>query len=941
MGGVAVRERRNATVLPGPAKRPERQPARLPGNQALGSLLGTLTVQRQGCGGSCGCGGTCDDAPSKAPEADDLVAGAPVQRLATPPTHAPAPPAHLLPGLQGRAGNAAVAKLLARSPAPPVQRLDASDLLPDWISSAIFGTKDKAAASAAKTHSDAQDTERQADRSANDALKKVEAETPKLAAKTAETATKADQQLAKGNDTVAKGKSDLDKATTKAAAGVKESAAKTQEANKAEKLLEGQEPSCSISKVMKGAEKVADILGKPFGIKGAELLQKAGKLISEIGDNLKAGAKAIGKLMSDAKAAYNQADEWVKQKLGLDIATIGSWALTLSNPITASLALGKWAAGKVMDGALWAGKKLGQLAQYAAKEGPALIRSIKAKVGGWLDRLGPLGAVVSAIGAPFAAILSPITALGTAIGERLRPKADSAKQISEKASADAKAKQAEIQAKAKADKAKKESDLAGKKAAESSKTQGAAKAAGDPVAAQGKAKQAAIAAEAKKESDKLSHKVCAELDASAGGCVSEYLPEPAGKGSSSSISGTVTGEVTIPIPETPISAKLGQGSKVEVSRTGPKSYTVSITGDAMIYANVGVGKASSVDVKVDLPGGGKGNASKVWEKLGGGGAKPQAPAASGAEGKADVDMGYRAQSALVYGFTAGETNCKGLGGLVTLLGVLGIKGGAGFLGELAMLGAQESFESNLQSRSLTIAQGVVMSGEVKNQFAKAGIKVSGEAGLTVGQERDESGKMVDTMEVFVGGSADVQGEFEHDIISGIGGGAGVAAKASAVLGYVNDPATGTEEIKVVKLKGQASATASVAACDLNQIEKVVGSGGLAKIRAALKIDKTELNPTMASLTGQASGEVDAGVARAALADLLSDPEAASVEAIASRARQVLRDKRTKGGASLTMTLTERLAGANVEAEEREPGMNAGAKAAASIDRTETRLIWSA
>jgi hypothetical protein len=345
-------------------------------------------------------------------------------------------------------------------------------------------------------------------------------------------------------------------------------------------------------------------------------------------------------------------------------------------------------------------------------------------------------------------------------------------------------------------------------------------------------------------------------------------------------------------------------------------------------------------VKVDLPGGGKGNASKVWQQLGGGSKAPAAPAGGGGvDAKADLDVGYRAQTALVYGFTAGATNCEGLGGLVTLLGVLGIKGGGGFLGEIAMLGAQESFEKNLQSRKLTIAEGVVMSGEVKNAFGKAGVKVTGEAGVTAGQERDESGKMVDTLELFVGAGGELTGEFEHEIISGIGAGVAAAGKACVVLGFVIDPATNTEEINVIKLKGEASATASVAASNLNKIGAVVGPAGLQKIRDGLKIGNTNLDPTMASLTASAAGEVDAGVARAALNDVLNDPNT-SVQSVTAKAKEVLKDKNTKGSASLTMTLTERLAGVGVEVEEREPGMNMGAKGSATIDRSETRTIWS-
>jgi membrane protein involved in colicin uptake len=973
VGAVAERTRPTNVRAPGTAVpvAPPTKKGPQPGNSALSALLGGIAVQRTGCGGACGCGGTCGDEGEKAqqPEADEVLAGASVQRLHDGPSgRAPVgpPPSALLAGLQRGAGNAAVAQLVRQrqrrpppSPStttavatagpavdePAVQRFDATDLLPDWITGAIFGAKDTAAAGAKKAADQGQEAERTAEKQAGEAEQKVDAQVPKLAAEAAKTAGQAEAKLAEGNSTAAKGKADMDAASAKAAKELEQAASKTQKANEGAQLLKGEQPSCSISKVMQTVEKGADILGKPFGLTGAQLLDKAGKVVSKITTNVKNGLKAIGAVVKGVKDAYNTADNWVKDKIGLDIATIGKWAMILTNPILLTMELGKQAMAGIMRGAMWAGEKLGQLASWAVKEGPRLLNAARAKVGSWIDKLpAPLINAIQAIAAPYAAVIGPIQAAGKAIGDKLRPRADKAKATTDKAVADAKAKQAEIDAKAKAEQAKKQAELKGKKAAVAGATDQKATQEAAAPKNEGEQKAADVKSAAKDESDKLSHKVCAEMDASAGQCIADYLPDP-GKGNSSSISGTVTGEVTIPIPETPISAKVGQGAKVEVARTGTKSYTVAITGDAMLYANLGAGKASGADVKVDLPGGGKGNVSKVWEKLGGaGGNQPAAPAGGGGgggmEAKGDLDMGYRAQTALVYGFTAGATNCEGLGGLVTLLGVLGIKGAGGFLGELAMLGAQESFEKNLQSRKMTIAEGVVMSGEVKNAFGKAGIKVSGEAGMTYGQERDDKGKLVDTLELFVGGSGELTGEFEHDIVSGLGAGVAASGKASVVLGYVNDPATNTEEIKVIKLKGEASATASVAATNLNKIGGVIGQSNLQKIRDLLKIGNTNLDPTMASLTGTASGEVDAGVAYRALSDLLNDPNAASVSAVTSKAKQVLKDQRTTGTASLTMTLTERLAGAGVEVEEREPGMNSGAKGSAALDRTETRLIWS-
>jgi hypothetical protein len=650
------------------------------------------------------------------------------------------------------------------------------------------------------------------------------------------------------------------------------------------------------------------------------------------------------------KNAYNAADKFVKDTLGVDIATIGKWALVLSNPITAMAALGKFVSGKIVEGAIAAGRKIGELASWAAKEGPKLFNSIKAKVGSWFSKLpSPLITAINAIALPFQGILGPLTAIGTAIGSKLKPKAEAAKTKADTAAQEAEHKKAELEKKAADDKKKKEADLAAKKQGEVAKADEKGKASADGPKKEGEQKAGDIKAAGKDEADKLSHKVCAELDSSAGQCIADYLPDPGGTKNSSAISATVAGEVTIPIPETPLSAKVGQGSKVEVARTGPKSYTVSITGDAMLYLNAGVGEGGSADVKVDLPGGGKGNPAAVWEKLKGGGAPTPAatPAPAGgapAKGddnyKGDLDVGYRAQSALVYGFTAGETNCKGLGGLVTLLGVLGVKGGGGFLGELAMLGADEAFEDSLQSRKFTIAEGVVMSGEVKNEFAKAGVKVGGEAGVTVGQERDESGKLVDVLEVFVGGAGELTGEIDAGVVSGIGGGVAGAGKVTLSLGYVKDEKAGTEDIKATKLKGELSATASVAASNLEKIGEVTGPGAVQEIRKALQIDKTNLDPTMASLTGQAAGEVDPAVVTRELGPIITDPAAATLEAVKTAGANILKDKKTKGSASLSMTLTERLAGVGVEVEERSAEMRAAAKGSASLDRTETRELWS-
>jgi hypothetical protein len=260
----------------------------------MGSLLGGLSVQRSSCDGACGCGGTCGGGGAEqAKDPDELIAegAAPVQRLASPATGTrgggPRPPLHLLPALQSGAGNAAVAQLL-HQPAP-VQRLGLEDLLPDWITGAIFGAKDKAAGDAAKAHQQGQDAEHRAEKEADTAAAKVDAEIPKLHQEAEKTRGQAEQKMASGQQSVAKGKADMDKATAKAAKDLEQAAAKTDKANEGKQLLAGEAPSCSISKVMNAAEKTADIIGKPFGIKGADLLKKVGAVVSKIGQNIKDG----------------------------------------------------------------------------------------------------------------------------------------------------------------------------------------------------------------------------------------------------------------------------------------------------------------------------------------------------------------------------------------------------------------------------------------------------------------------------------------------------------------------------------------------------------------------------------------------------------------------------------------------------------------------------
>ena len=949
-GAVAVRGRaapvrQQAPVRPQATVQPVVTPAL--GNRALGSILGGLTVQRSSCGGACGCGGTCGGEQDEAPA---------VQRLSVAPTTptaafrgAAAPAMRSAVGaLQSGAGNAAVARLLAKQQAatPPVQRLGVEDLLPDWISGAIFGAKDKAAAGAAKAQADGQEVEHKAERDADAAASKVGDEAPKLATQAAETKAKADAQMAGGNAAVGKGKADIDAAAAKAMKEMETKATQTKEANQASQLLAGQQPSCSVSKIMNTVEKAGDIVGKPFGMTGAQLMKEAGALINRIGKNVGIGLKAIGDAVKGAKAAYDRADAIVKDKLGIDIATIGKWALMLSNPIFAMAEWTKWMVGSVTKAAFWAGQQLGKLASWAAKEGPALLGSIKSKVGSWFNSLpAPLVAAANAVAAPYLGIAGPLLAAGKVIGDRLKPKADKAQQAAEGAIADAKKKKEEIEAAAKADKAKKEGELGAKKSAEAAKADASGKAAGDAPKKEGDAKAAAIKDGAKDESDKLAHRVCAELDSSAGGCIKDYLPDPGkgkGEGNASALTATVAGEVTVPIPETPISAKIGSGSKVEVARTGEKSYTVSITGDSMLYANVGAGtsKEPETDVKVDMPGGGKGNLAKVWSNLGG--SAPAAPAADGGgpQAKGEVDVGYRAQSALVYGFTAGKTNCEGLGGLVALLMALGVKGAGGFLGELAMAAAGGSFEQNLQSRKFTIAQGVMMSGEVKNSFAKAGIKVGGEAGVTYGQEKKD-GKMVDTLELFAGASGELTGEFEHDAISGISAGLAAQAQVGVTLGYVKDPATNTEEIDVLKVGGKASGSVSVAAVSLSKLGEIAGPGAVDAVRKAAQIDNTTMDPTAASLKGEVSADVEPTTAKASLSGILNDPAVASKTTVLEKAKEAIKKTKTTGKASIALTTTERLAGANVEFDDRsQPGQTKGAKGSASLDRSETRVLWA-
>ncbi len=58
-----------------------------------------------------------------------------------------------------------------------------------------------------------------------------------------------------------------------------------------------------------------------------------------------------------------------------------------------------------------------------------------------------------------------------------------------------------------------------------------------------------------------------------------------------------------------------------------------------------------------------------------------------------------------------------------------------------------------------------------NALGKIGAKFSGEAGVTAGQEKSkDTGKMVETVELFVGGAGEVAAEVEVDFLGGISAG---------------------------------------------------------------------------------------------------------------------------------------------------------------------------
>ena len=112
---------------------------------------------------------------------------------------------------------------------------------------------------------------------------------------------------------------------------------------------------------------------------------------------------------------------------------------------------------------------------------------------------------------------------------------------------------------------------------------------------------------------------------------------------------------------------------------------------------------SEAGVKADLPGGKSSDGlDKVWSKLGGGGAGGAGAAKAGGEGgsgssvKGAIEAGIVGRSITAYQFTAGKTNCQGLGGLVGLLAAYGVAGALPDpLASLASMGVQEAYKNNM------------------------------------------------------------------------------------------------------------------------------------------------------------------------------------------------------------------------------------------------------
>ncbi|HVM09582.1 MAG TPA: hypothetical protein VM345_14030 [Acidimicrobiales bacterium] len=709
-------------------------------------------------------------------------------------------------------------------------------------------------------------------------------------------------------------------------------------------------------KVLRGA---AGVVSKATGIPvddiiafGNDVAKGIKGVATKVGNKIKGVGEAIKEAVGPTVDAINKKVEGVGQAIskGIDAAKQAASEEFERRKKNFTERVGKIAdKGKAL---------LDKIGKGLRDKGPGVIEKIKAKVSAfWTALPAPLKGVIMGLGAPFIAAAAGIAKYGP----QLLDLAGKAKDRFVKF------------AKAKADAALKKLAERRKQAAEWRANLKKKLAAGwkkikDAIPEKWKKGASDLAAAAKKKVDgykkaavdvakKKAGEVCAAVGDEAEACATQYLPN-LGEGNKSSLKLTAAAELVVPLHElgVPANLKVGKGAIVEVIRVGSgqvgkdgagpndggKSFQVAITGDAALYLNEGVGEANDAKINVDTPGLGPKVKALSWDKLKGGSGMPgMAKMGSGQTGtKADADLGIRGQSQLTYGFTAGKTNCSGLGGVVALLGAMGCSAALpqswGIVGD-AMI--EEVFSDNLVSKKFTVASGVQVSGEVANDAigklsGKAGAEVSTSAGVTY--ETDEkTGERKEKSTLEVGGKIFGEGaaEIDNGVISGVS--VGGSASAGVNLGLAYDPVI--DGINVNSVRGDVELGLARAGFNPANFMRLLGVDGVALLGDKLKYFEGDSG----SLKAAASIQVDnVNDLTNALDAHFMNPDQVSVDSTVALARKKFKELPKTATYSVTITNATRLAGVSGEAEERKDGMTLGAKGSVSLDKVDERMLVS-
>ena len=755
----------------------------------------------------------------------------------------------------------------------------------------------------------------------------------------------------------------------------------------------GDERSCALVEAAKSVKGLRDTAvdlarGVVAGIADTEipiLGVKVGTLANKAKDAAVAIATTLGEVKDAAVAGAKSVAATVKKKIASAAKAARQSFDTAATCVKQTIRQAKDA---VVAGWNVAKTKVGNLVTAAKRGAAVLARRAISRVQGWVGDINPrilslLGSVGTRL-RQFAAAKDP---LGDAAAYLERKKAEAQKRLRE-------AKKTAVKV------ARAVADTGVKTAAKlyqdaksgAAVVAGAAKAAAPYVAGLVAPGVVAVAGAAKKAADawgddiragadwvkqKLKGEACEALSETVGPCIDMYMPKPDNNDKSFA---RLTGQADITVPlqelDVPCNVKMGRSAAVGVERTST-GYTVSVDGEATVFANLAAGeKGAKEEVKVQLP---TGHMATVWEKLGGGspaplpggppaavatGGAPAAPASAapapgaaapapatsgtgagtptqGAQGQGgpgvagEIEGGVKGSASLKFSFPTSKdaTTCTAAGGVAALLGELGVAAMLPSpLDVIARGGVVGSWQGNLVSNTVTMG----LAGGGQAELSKDGLgalKGSGQADLyvTTGVERTTAGDpatLRPTLKVGAGLKGELAAELAVPKLPAAKGSVTAAGKVEATLLWDRK----ADRIFLQSVTGEAEV--GLAAGGFNPAALAAAAAPPMGAVAAAKLTSLGLSYSSGSIKGKVTGKANNLQKYIDAADgyISSSGSSASAAGLVKAIQGQYRASDFSTGVTITATLSKQVAGAEGKAEEiGDEGMKAGASAKASLE----------